>query len=71
VSCISIDFVPRYKFTDTYLEQTVRTSSRTLHSNPSPSMKYTNSVEAEFVSTGTTILFEIQQDSFLLHDNTS
>lgn len=44
ISCISIDFVPRYKFADTYLEQTVCTSSCTLHSNPSPSTKYTISV---------------------------
>jgi len=71
MSCISIDFIPRYKFTDTYPEQTVRTSSRTLHSNPSPSMKYMNSVEVESVSNGTTILFEIQQASFPLHDHTS
>lgn len=69
-SCISIDFVPRYKFADTYSEQTVHTPSCTLHSKPSPSMKYTNSVEAEPVSTGMTILFEIQQDSFLLHNHT-
>ena len=64
-SCILTDFVPRYKFADTYSEQTVCMSSRTLHSNPSPSMKYTHSVEAESVSTGMTILFEIKQASFL------
>jgi len=64
MSCISVDFVSRYKFADTYSEQTVCTSSRTLHSNPSPSMQYTNSVEAKAVSTGTTILFEVQQACF-------
>jgi hypothetical protein len=34
-------------------------------------MKYANSDEAESVSTGMTILFEIQQASFLLHYHTS
>jgi len=40
MSFISIDFIPRYKFADTHPEQTVCTSSHTLHSNPSPSIKF-------------------------------
>lgn len=34
-------------------------------------MKYMNSVEVESVSNDTTILFEMQQASFPLHDHTS